>query len=110
MKIRVECYYKYSINTLTDDDQENFSDIESEFMQTSLYVALYYEQHIKLQKLLDSNSDVDINSRDMRGRTLLHLACYLGDREAASILIDHGAEINAWDDDGDVMPLHCAAL
>lgn len=110
MKIRGKCYYRYSINIPTDDDKENFSDIESESMQTSLFVALYYQQHVKLQKLLDSNSNADINSRDMRGRTLLHLACYLGDREAASILIGHGAETNAWDDDGDVMPLHCAAL
>lgn len=51
-----------------------------------------------------------MNARDSRGRSLLHLACFFGDIKSATLLIHHGAEINCWNDNEEVMPLHCAAL
>lgn len=49
-----------------------------------------------LSDLLKKNPDL-VNTRDERGFTPLVLATYLGQKEIAELLIDHGAEINAQD-------------
>jgi len=43
------------------------------------------------------------------GRTPLHLAALRGQAEAVAALCDHGALINAFDDDG-VAPIHKAVI
>jgi ankyrin repeat protein len=51
---------------------------------------------------------VDVNIRDSHGRTPLHKAAKLGDRDLADFFISRGAKVDAVDDDGRT-PLHIAA-
>ena len=52
-----------------------------------------------IQKMLEKGADV--NSRDKRGRTALHLACYKDDYKMAEYLIEIGADVNVTDVGGD---------
>ena len=49
-----------------------------------------------LKDLLEKSPEL-VNKRDERGFTPLVLATYLDQKEAAELLIDHGAEVNAQD-------------
>lgn len=50
----------------------------------------------------------DIDAVDCRSRTALHYAASLGDKIGAEVLLRHGADTGAPDENGDT-PLHCAA-
>ena len=41
-----------------------------------------------------------MDARDHKGRTPLHRAAYQGLRDIAPVLVEHGAELGALDDDG----------
>ena len=71
-----------------------------------LFAAVNSNNVDKLKKLLEE--DVDINSRDATGRTLLHIAIMSNSTEAAAILIKKGARISAKMIDGR-SPVHLAA-
>jgi ankyrin repeat protein len=43
------------------------------------------------------NSDVDVNFRDIDGRTALHIASCQGLTQVVDLLLDHGAEIDPKD-------------
>ncbi|KAK8826635.1 hypothetical protein WA538_006094 [Blastocystis sp. DL] len=58
-------------------------------------------------KLLTSRENV--NARDKLKRTPLHLACYFGSLEAARLLIEYGANVNALAQDN-VRPLGFAVM
>lgn len=60
----------------------------------------------KLQ-LIENGSDVD--TTDIKGRTCLHMASYLGSEEMLQKVILHGGEVNAVDELGST-PLHLASL
>jgi ankyrin repeat protein/beta-lactamase regulating signal transducer with metallopeptidase domain len=51
----------------------------------------------------------DVNAKDGRGRTLLHLACMRTNKEITHVLIDNGADVGARDNAG-ATPLHMAAF
>ncbi|XP_061490239.1 acyl-CoA-binding domain-containing protein 6 isoform X3 [Rhineura floridana] len=43
---------------------------------------------------------VDVNTKDEKGRALLHWACDRGHKELASVLLQHTADVNSQDDEG----------
>ncbi|XP_060630441.2 acyl-CoA-binding domain-containing protein 6 [Anolis sagrei] len=51
---------------------------------------------------------VDVNTKDEKGRALLHWACDRGHKELASVLLQHTADVNSQDDEGQT-PLHYAS-
>ncbi|XP_003219917.2 acyl-CoA-binding domain-containing protein 6 [Anolis carolinensis] len=51
---------------------------------------------------------VDVNTKDEKGRALLHWACDRGHKELASVLLQHTANVNSQDDEGQT-PLHYAS-
>jgi len=61
----------------------------------------------ELQKLLDAEAALDINSRDERGRTALMLAALHGRTDAVGVLLDRGADPNLADSQG-LTPLQAA--
>jgi uncharacterized protein len=65
----------------------------------------------KLEQLTNCAGDVTaINSRSNDGFTALHFACYFGQPEAARVLVEKGASIDAVaSNPTKVMPLHSAA-
>jgi ankyrin repeat protein len=59
------------------------------------------------ERLLDASL---LNSYSPDGFTALHFACYFGQPEAARLLLEHGARVDAVADNAThVMPLHSAA-
>ena len=65
----------------------------------------------KLERLRECASDVaTVNSRSNDGFTALHFACYFGQPEAARLLIEKGAVVDAVSSNPmKLMPLHSAA-
>jgi CubicO group peptidase (beta-lactamase class C family) len=57
----------------------------------------------------NQDSIIDLNQRDMYGRTQLHNAIYDGDKEKIELLLSNGADINAKTTDG-LTPLHLAKI
>ncbi|KAF7241341.1 Acyl-CoA-binding domain-containing protein 6 [Varanus komodoensis] len=51
---------------------------------------------------------VDVNTKDEKGRALLHWACDRGHKELASVLLQHTADVNSQDDEGQTA-LHYAS-
>lgn len=68
--------------------------------------AVRTQNHDRLLKLIEEHDE--ISARSAAGRTALHAAAEEGDLEAARILIDAGADINAAMHTGET-PLHLAA-
>ncbi|MDQ7821985.1 MAG: ankyrin repeat domain-containing protein [Candidatus Eremiobacteraeota bacterium] len=62
-----------------------------------------------VQEFLDSGN-YDINEKDERGRTLLHLAVIGGHVEVVALLIEKGTDINAIDKYSGEPPLHAAII
>ncbi|KAM6455508.1 acyl-CoA-binding domain-containing protein 6 [Liasis olivaceus] len=51
---------------------------------------------------------VDVNTKDEKGRALLHWACDRGHKELATVLLQHTADVNSQDDEGQTA-LHYAS-
>ena len=51
----------------------------------------------------------DVNNIDSNGWTPLHHACYIGDLNSASFLIENGSKVNAYSNKNRT-PLHLAAM
>ena len=80
---------------------------DSNLSDNSLHNALSSDSHIDaFQRLL--NRGADVNERDERLKTPLHVASYDGKLEIAKILIKYGADVNSRDNEG-WTPLHWAA-
>ena len=74
----------------------------------SKWGARYYFKHYEIAKfLLDNGMGPD--HMNWRGFTLLHDMAFTGDVEKARLLLDHGADINAIDDEYSSTPLGYAA-
>ncbi len=68
-----------------------------------LFAALEEDNLDNLRILLATN--VDVNARDSKGDTALHVAASRGRSEAIELLLAHGANIEAQDDNNRT-PLH----
>jgi cytohesin len=80
------------------------------FESTTLHKAAFGKHSglINIMLLAAATGDVDLDGRDVDGRTPLHQAAYSGDVPCVKILVDRGADINGADDRG-TRPLHVAA-
>lgn len=63
----------------------------------------------KLVEHLIVKYKVDLHAVDDGRSTALHTAAYKGYLETIKILLDHGADINAWNTEND-QPIHCVSL
>jgi len=59
--------------------------------------------------VLLQHSKVNVNGKDVSGKTALHLACSEGHRKVCQQLLNYGADIKAVAGDK-TTPLHCAIL
>jgi ankyrin repeat protein len=76
---------------------------------TVLMVAVA-QDHPEIVRRLLAQPGIDVNARDERGRTALHLAAELGRGAIASLLVEHsGSDLNAKDERG-MTPLAAAAF
>ena len=71
-----------------------------------LHRATYGEHPDTVELLLDNGADID--ARNEKGWTALHVAALCGNTRVMKILIGRGADVNAADHE-DVTPLHMAA-
>jgi hypothetical protein len=62
---------------------------------------------VEMRKLIESGR-ADVEEHDGNNRTALHYSAYYGQRDAARLLIEKGANVNAADRYGET-PLHAAA-
>jgi uncharacterized protein len=74
----------------------------------SKWGARYYFKHYDTARFLMQNG-MNPNHRNWREFTLLHDMAHTGDVEKATLLLDHGADINAIDDEYRSTPLGYAA-
>ena len=78
----------------------------------ALLHAVGANNHERILKLLRGSSftkATDVNTQDGRGKTALHIAALMDAADTTSILLAHGAEVNAKDENGQKTPLHIAA-
>ncbi|XP_051999064.1 ankyrin repeat domain-containing protein 50-like isoform X1 [Xyrauchen texanus] len=73
-----------------------------------LLYLLVLEGHLDMAALLIEKGGVPLGSRDVEGRTALHVAAWQGDLEGIELLLKYGADVNAQDLDGRT-PLHSVA-
>ncbi len=74
----------------------------------SKWGARYYFKHYEIAEFLLENR-MNPNHKNWREFTLLHDMAHTGDRQKAALLLDHGADINAIDDEFSSTPLGYAA-
>jgi len=74
-------------------------------------VLSHEEEKDKLEalKAIVDDCNGNVNNLDSNGWSALHHACYIGDLESASVLIESGAKVNAYSNQQRT-PLHLAAL
>ncbi|XP_017540718.1 ankyrin repeat domain-containing protein 50 [Pygocentrus nattereri] len=73
-----------------------------------LLYLLVLEGRLDIATVLIEKGGVPLESRDVDGRTALHVAAWQGDLEGISLLLRHGADPNALDSEGRP-PLHSVA-
>ncbi|XP_051566532.1 ankyrin repeat domain-containing protein 50-like isoform X1 [Myxocyprinus asiaticus] len=73
-----------------------------------LLYLLVLKGHLDMATLLIEKGGVPLESRDVEGRTALHVAAWQGDLEGIELLLKYGADTNAQDLDGRP-PLHSVA-
>lgn len=92
---------------------KNFdSDLDSEYMsqhdETPLMTAVRYEKG-EIVRLLISDYACDVNVREKKGNSLLHVAAMYGNKDMVSLLIrEYGMSPLLVDEEGNT-PLHCAS-
>lgn len=81
--------------------------IDPKDVNNAFLLSILLEREDIVHHLLH-NCGANINSRDLKGRYGLHLACLTGNAAIVKQLIIHGAMVNVWDFAKKVTPLHCA--
>jgi ankyrin repeat protein len=76
--------------------------------ELSKWGARYYFKHYDVAKFLLANG-MSADHRNWRGFTLLHDMAFTGDVEKATLLLDHGVDINMIDGEYSSTPLGYAA-
>ena len=73
------------------------------------HLDLTEEEHISsfLRPYLDSNTEIDINVKNEKGQTALHLTAYFGLDKTIGLLLDSRADVNVQDETGKT-PLYYA--
>lgn len=82
--------------------------IGSKDVNTTLLLAILTGRLEVVIRLLHEYH-ADANATDHVGRTALQLACSVGNRNIAKILLVNGADVNKWNKDKTLTALHCAA-
>ncbi len=62
---------------------------------TKAILAIKNHNYSALEQVLDSEGDLDINTRDQHGNTLFILACQQGSKKLAKFLLRRGSDMNA---------------
>ena len=83
------------------------SERPSPLRRTPLHYAALWDLHSIVEPLVNEHSQ-DVNSRDFTYSTPLHLASEFGSLEVARMLIERGASVSTWNNDGQT-PLHLAS-
>ena len=85
---------EYLLNHGADCKQVNLT------WQTPLHIAVERRRGEIVFFLLRVPNAVEIEAKDIKGRTPLHVSCQNGLNEITSILLDHGADIDSRDNGG----------
>ncbi|CAM9161732.1 unnamed protein product, partial [Phaeothamnion confervicola] len=56
--------------------------------------------HLSVVRFLVEEAGAYVNAMDNRGDTALHLACYWCQTEIVKYLVDAGADLQIWNDEG----------
>lgn len=101
------------INAVEEDDRERFESLitalpSKDKFGAALLISTWKGNREFVKLLLDRGADPSIADPD--GRTCLHLAACSGDLGIIELLIEHGANVNAFDKHRLATPLFCAAV
>ncbi|CAM6031336.1 unnamed protein product, partial [Sphagnum compactum] len=82
--------------------------IDPNILNIALLLASWNSDTFGTQRLLQTYN-VDVDFKDLKGRTGLHFACLNGDHFTTKLLLRHNARTHIWDNAEKATPLHCAA-
>jgi len=99
---------EYPASTIIPSTKLMIEHVQHAKNKRSLFEAVN-KGDIEQLKLLIS-TDTDVNIKDQRDMTLLHLAASDGHTDIAALLINKGANVDARIDEYDMTPLHVAAV
>ena len=93
------------------DKYDSLADVEDRYGRNPFHVASFYPESFRVYNPMPVllEKDININERDMIGRTPLFYAVRNGNIEDAKFLIDNGADMSLADDYGHT-PAHVAAI
>ena len=84
-------------------------DIRNKYGVTALCSAAWFGQYDTAKMLIQRGANVNDHVTNLDLRTPLHSAAYQGNVKLVELLLDHGADINALEDDNETA-LHWAAV
>jgi len=99
---------EYPASTIIPSTKLMIERIQQAKKKKSLFEAVNKGDIGQLKLLI--SKDTDVNVRDQRGMTLLHLAAINGHTDIAALLINKGANVNARIEEDGMTPLHGAAV
>jgi len=99
---------EYPTSTIVPSTQLMIERVHQVKNRESLFEAVNKGDIEQLKLLISEGADVNI--RDQKDMTPLHLTAGNGNTDIASILIDNGADVNTRIDEYGVTPLHVAAV
>lgn len=82
--------------------------VDSTILNIALLLACRKSDATAVTQLLQTYN-VDVDFKDLKGRTPLHFSCLNGDQLCVKLLLRHNAKAHIWDSNEKATPLHCAA-